>query len=251
MKRPLVIIDEEKCTGCGQCVPECAEGAIEIVDGKARLIDEIYCDGLGACLGHCPEDAITVEEREAAPFDEEAVHALQAAQEHAHGHHAHAACPSGACPSAHTAVLDRSETPDEIDTARTPSQLSNWPVQLALASPSAPYFEGADLLVAADCVPFAYGAFHSDLLRGKVLVIGCPKLDDASFYREKLTEILSSSNVRSVTVAHMEVPCCFGLGRVVEGAIAASGKAIPLEDVTITLRGECESAHKASVAAHA
>ena len=251
MKRPLVIIDEEKCTGCGLCVPECAEGAIKIVDGKARLIDEIYCDGLGACLGHCPEDAITVEEREAAPFDEEAVHALQAAQGHAHGHHAHAACPSGACPSAHTAALDRSETADEIDAVRTPSQLSNWPVQLTLVSPSAPYFEDADLLVAADCVPFAYSAFHSDLLRGKVLVVGCPKLDDASFYREKLTEILSSSNVRSVTVAHMEVPCCFGLGRVVEGAIVASGKAIPLEDVTITLRGEREPARAASVAAHA
>jgi len=249
MKRPLVIIDEEKCTGCGLCVPECAEGAIEIVDGKARLIDEIYCDGLGACLGHCPEDAITVEEQNAAPFDEEAVQARQAAQGHAHGHHAHVACPSGACPSAHTATLDRSETADEIDAARTPSQLSNWPVQLALVSPSAPYFEDADLLVAADCVPFAYSAFHSDLLRGKVLVIGCPKLDDASFYREKLTEILSSSNVCSVTVAHMEVPCCFGLGRIVEDAIKASGKAIPLEDVTIILRGECESAREASVAA--
>jgi len=252
MKRPIVLIDEEKCTGCGLCVPECVEGAIEIVDGKARLIDEIYCDGLGACLGHCPEDAITIEEKDAAPFDEEAVQALQAEQGHTshHAQPAHAACPSGACPSAHTATWGRSETTDETDAARTPSQLSNWPVQLTLISPNAPYFEDADLLVAADCVPFAYGAFHSDLLRGKVLVVGCPKLDDAAFYREKLTEILRSSDVRSVTVAHMEVPCCFGLGRLVEDAIAASGKTIPLEDVTITLRGERESAREASVAAH-
>ena len=252
MKRPIVLIDEEKCTGCGVCVPECVEGAIQIVDGKARLVGEIYCDGLGACLGHCPEDAITIEERDAEPFDEDAVRsrlvAQGAASPHEHEHHDHT---HAACPSARTLRWDRSGESDETDTTPVPSHLSNWPVQLTLVSPGVPYFEDADLLVAADCVPFAYGAFHQDLLKGRVLVIGCPKLDDADFYHERLTEILRSSNVRSVTVAHMEVPCCFGLRRLVEDAISASGKAIPLNDVTITVRGERESEYAPAVAVNA
>ncbi len=225
MKRKIVRIDEEKCDGCGLCVPACAEGAIEIIDGKARLISEKYCDGLGACLGECPQDAITIEEREAESFDEKAVEA------HLHSH-THAGFE---CPSARIVQLTKVKETDA--SVSLEPQLSHWPVQLTLVPSSAPYLKEADLLIAADCVPFAYPDFHHKLLAGKVVLVGCPKLDDANFYIEKLAEIFAQNNLKSITVAHMEVPCCFGLDQIVRQALARSEKNIPIEETTIGIDG--------------
>ena len=178
-KRKIIKIDEEKCNGCGLCIPSCREGALQLIDGKARLVSEKYCDGLGACLGECPQGAIKIEERDAQAFDETAVkEALQTPKRHH-------AC---ACPSAKTMSFDRKAGPHHKE--RQASTLSNWPVQLLLVNPHAPYFNDAELLLAADCVPFAYAGFHADLLAGKTLAIGCPKFDDVQLYLEKLTEIL-------------------------------------------------------------
>jgi len=229
--RKIVRIDEEKCTGCGLCVPSCAEGAIQIIDGKARLVSEIYCDGLGACLGKCPEEAITIEEREAEEFDEEAteVYLNQMKEKD---------IPRG-CPGSMAMRLSRqSDAAEHVSSDAAPSELANWPVQLKLVSPGAPYFEGADLLLAADCVPFAMGDFHTRFIRGRTLVVGCPKLDNVDYYIEKLTEILKQSSINSLTVVHMEVPCCSGLGYIASKAVAASGKDIPVDDITITIQGE-------------
>ena len=236
--RSIVRIDEEKCTGCGLCILACAEGALRIVDGKAKLISDNYCDGLGACIGECPEGAIIIEKREAVEFDEEAV------EEHLKGersvpgvHHVHPIHQS--CPSAQVMHFKRSLTDKETVSIleKRESMLSQWPVQLTLLPTNAPFFGNADLLIAADCVPFAYANFHNDFLRGRTLVIGCPKLDDAEFYKEKLTEIFKRSNIRSVTVVNMEVPCCFGLYRLVKEALDSSGKGIPLRQDTISIRG--------------
>ncbi len=230
--RNIVKIDEDKCTGCGLCATACAEGAIQIIDGKARLVSEVYCDGLGACLGHCPEGAITVERREAAEFDEEATKAHLA-------HQAKSAAPAFACPGLATLDLgDRKQPANDPDTGVVPSQLSHWPVQLKLVSPTAPYFADADLLLVADCVPFAMGDFHRRFLKDHSVAVGCPKLDDAEFYVEKLADILRHNTVRSLTVVHMEVPCCSGLIRIAREAIACSGRALEFEDVTISLRGD-------------
>lgn len=233
--RNIVKIDEDKCNGCGLCVTACAEGAIQIIDGKAKLVSEIYCDGLGACLGHCPEGAITVEQREAAEFDEEATKAHLARQ-------AQPAAPAFVCPglAAHD-LTDRQQPTDDGPTGAVPSQLGHWPVQLKLVSPTAPYFADADLLLAADCVPFAMGDFHRRFLKGRGVAIGCPKLDDADFYVDKLADILRSNTVRSLTVVHMEVPCCSGLTRVAREAIARAGTGLSFDDVTISLRGEVQS----------
>jgi Fe-S-cluster-containing hydrogenase component 2 len=222
----IVRIDEAKCTGCGQCAGACAEGAIRIVNGKAQLISESYCDGLGACLGECPEDAISIEERDADEFDEKAV---QAARRSPAPH---------ACPGSALRELKPGGAP-ETDSAApaAESELRHWPVQLKLVSPSAPFLKGADLLLAADCVPFALADFHRQFLRGRSVVIGCPKLDDPALYVEKLTEIFKSSGIRSLTVLHMEVPCCFGLKRIAETALEASGSRIPMRDVTVSLEG--------------
>jgi Pyruvate/2-oxoacid:ferredoxin oxidoreductase delta subunit len=236
--RSIVKIDEEKCTGCGLCVPACAEGAIKIINGKAKLISDKYCDGLGACLGECPVGAITIEERETEEFDKEAVKEhLKREQAVPVVHHHHASHPS--CPSAKVMYFERNLTEKEVVTApeKSASMLSQWPVQLTLVPPTAPFFENADLLIAADCVPFAYANFHSDFLRGKTLVIGCPKLDNAGFYKEKLTEIFKQSNIRSVTVVNMEVPCCFGLYRLIKEALDSSGKNIPLKQEIISIKG--------------
>ncbi len=234
--RKIVKIDEEKCTGCGLCIPNCVEGALQIVDGKARLMSEKFCDGLGACLGHCPQDAITVIEREAEEFDEKAVEAFL--------HTKHEADPQpafGGCPSSRPMQFKTPKTGSKTGpTPRSFSQLTQWPVQLKLVPINAPYFQDADLLVAADCVPFAYANFHHDFIKGKVVVVGCPKLDDIQYYREKLTQIFKSNSVQSVTVPYMEVPCCFGLVRAVEEAIGASGKNIPLKKIKITIRGEIQ-----------
>ena len=247
-KRKIVHIDEAKCDGCGLCVPSCAEGAIRIVDGKAKLVSDIYCDGLGACLGECPQDAITIIEREADAFDEAAalqqVASMKAEQSH-QASRSSSACP-GSMPSSLPIVPDGSpaacseaeqSSAIETPTSETPSHLGNWPVQLHLVPPNAPFLQGADLLLVADCVPFALADFHHRFLRRRPVVIGCPKLDDANAYVEKLAAILTESNVKSLTVIHMEVPCCTGLVRIAEAARQLSGKGTPLEDVTISIRG--------------
>jgi len=233
MLREIVKIDEEKCTGCGLCVTACVEAAIEIVDGKARLISEIYCDGLGACLGECPEDAITIEKRESEAFDEEAteIHMQRVKQEEKPV--------LLSCPGAMARQIERrSATTSDVSAEGTPSELTNWPVQFMLVSPNAPYFQDADILLVADCVPFALADFHTRFLRDKPLIIGCPKLDDAEFYVEKLTELLKNSSPKSLTVVHMEVPCCSGLSHIASRALAASGEYIPISDVTISIQGE-------------
>ena len=230
--RNIVKIDEEKCNGCSDCVSACAEGAIEIIDGKAKLVSEIYCDGLGACLGHCPQDAITVEKRDAAQFDEKATEAhLEAAKKQDEP----LAC---GCPGTMAKTLKKESSCTGDVQVSSRSELGQWPVQLKLVSPQAPYFAGAELLLVADCAPFAMADFHSRFLKGKALAIGCPKLDDAQFYIEKLAEILKANKLKSLTVIHMEVPCCSGLTHIAKEAVAASGVGIAFEDVTVSLQGE-------------
>ncbi len=248
--RKIVRIDEEKCNGCGLCIPNCAEGAIQIVDGKAKLVSDKFCDGLGACLGHCPEDAITVIEREAEEFDEKAVevhlHKKQEAPLRLHPQPQPKPQPEFAgCPSSRVLQFQVPK-PIEIGPA-TPSvsMLSQWPIQLKLVPVNAPYFQDADLLVAADCVPFTYPDFHQDFLKGKAVVVGCPKLDDIKLYREKLTEIFKTNSIKSVTLPFMEVPCCFGLVKATEDAIEASGKDIPFKKVKIGIRGEVKPEEQA------
>jgi Pyruvate/2-oxoacid:ferredoxin oxidoreductase delta subunit len=243
--RKIVKIDEEKCTGCGLCIPNCAEGALQIVDGKAKLITDKFCDGLGACLGHCSEDAITVIEREAEEFDEKAVEAFIHQKEETKPKPKPEPKPQPVftgCPSSRAMHFKAPEAEGVASTTtHSVSQLTQWPVQLKLVPINAPYFQDADLLIAADCVPFAYPDFHRDFLKGKALVVGCPKLDDIQSYKEKLTEIFKTNSIKSVTVPYMEVPCCFGLVKVTEDAIAASGKNIPLKKIKIGIRGDVET----------
>jgi len=231
--REVVRIDEEKCTGCGVCIPACAEGALRIVDGKARLVSDKYCDGLGACLGECPENAITIETREAEEFDETAV------GDHVRQHsHAKETLPCG-CPSASVTRLERRETECSCPgSAGGQSMLINWPVQLTLVPPKAPFLQGADVVLVADCVPFAYPEFHRDFLRDHALLVACPKLDDFQAHLAKLTEILRGSRVKSITAVRMEVPCCSGLTHMAEEAIRLSGKKIPLGEVIVGIRGD-------------
>ena len=229
--RNIVKIDEEKCDGCGLCVNACAEGAIKIIDGKAKLVSEIYCDGLGACIGQCPQDAITIEKREADEFDEHATKEHLAKEKDAQPQS------DFVCPGMMTQKLREKADTDKSDTAEVSSQLSHWPVQLKLVSPNAPYFANADLLLVADCVPFAMGDFHNKFLKDRSIVVGCPKLDDSEFYIEKLAAILKANKLKSLTVVHMEVPCCFGLTHIARKAITSSGVKMPFEDVTIDLQG--------------
>ena len=241
--RNIVKIDEEKCDGCGLCVDACVEGAIEIIDGKAKLVSEIYCDGLGACLGECPQGAITVEQRQAEAFDEEATKTYLAAKSNSaqdgisqagtleHEHEGFK------CPGSMAKVFDRKSKSATAVSDEIPSQLSHWPVQLKLVSPDAPYFKNTDLLLAADCVPFAMGDFHSRLLSGRSIAIGCPKLDDAQNYIEKLSDIIRIGSPNSLTVVHMEVPCCFGLTRIAKEAITRSGVNLIFEDICVSLQG--------------
>ena len=222
MLRKIIKIDEEKCVGCGKCAEACHEGAIEMVNGKAVLTREDYCDGLGDCLPACPVDAIRFETREAPAYDEEAVRRAQAQKKMD-------AC-TGGCPgSASRAIADAQQ-----------SELRQWPVQIRLAPVNAPYFDGADLLIAADCTAYAYANFHGDFMRGCVTLVGCPKLD-AVDYAEKLTEILRLNDIRSVSVVRMEVPCCGGIETAVRRAVAASGKFLPLQTVTVTTDGRIKS----------
>ena len=229
--RKIVRIDEEKCNGCGACTPSCAEGALQIVNGKAKLISEKYCDGLGACLGNCPEGAITVEERLAQDFDEDAV-ALHLA---ARGRQ-ETPC---ACPSA--AIAEFQTTEPATESVAEPSRLAHWPVQLTLVPPGAPFLKEADVVLAAHCVPFAYAGFHRDFLAGHSLLIACPKLDDFGAHLAKLTEILKKSGIKSLTVAHMEVPCCSGLTYMAKEALKLSGQHIPVHEVTIGIKGAVKS----------
>ncbi|ACB85858.1 ATP-binding protein [Natranaerobius thermophilus] len=255
VKRKIVRIDEEKCDGCGLCVPACEEGAIQIVDGKARLLDDKLCDGLGDCLGECPQGAIEIIEREADEFDEEAVKErlkeLKSEQQ-AKTEATAGGCPGsrmmqmqngGGCPSSRPQsnpgkAKEQKETGSEEDECQAVSQLTQWPVQLHLVSPHAPYFDGSDLLIAADCVPFAYPEFHNNLLKDKSVAIGCPKLDDGNSYVEKLAQIFTVNDINSVTVAIMEVPCCSGMLSIVKKALELSEQNIPLEQVVIGVQGD-------------
>ncbi len=248
MKRKVIKIDEELCNGCGNCVTACSEGALQIVDGKARLVKEDFCDGFGDCIEECPTGALTIEEREARPFDEEATkeyllktHGREAVwrMEEAQKRHSikeHVTLPCG-CPGSLAQTLQRTETP-LFTYPKIESHLRNWPLQIHLLPFTAPYYEGADLLVAADCCAYSYGGFHSDFIKGRTLAIGCPKLDDTGAYLEKLTAIFIENDVKSVTVAYMEVPCCMGLVKLVEEAVRQSGKDIPVRKIKIGIRGE-------------
>lgn len=236
--RRIIEIDEDKCDGCGLCIPNCPEGALQIIDGKARLVGELYCDGLGACVGVCPKGALKVVEREAEEFDEEAAKnrmrkmGLSEEEIQARLHdHVHE----------HPPMRWKAPAQPQADVGEKSSALTQWPVQLALVNPKAPYFQGSDLLIVADCVPFAYADFHRDFLSGKSIVIGCPKLDDARFYEWKLGEIFKNSDIKSVTVVNMEVPCCFGLNFIAERALKNSGKDIPLKQVIIGIKGDRKS----------
>ena len=233
--RKIVKIDEEKCNGCGICIPACAEGALQIIDGKARLVKEQYCDGLGACLGECPQDAITIEEREAEEFNEAAVEHYLHSKEHIHDE-----LPCG-CSSATVTQFERPAGKGEVDTTAQPSMLGHWPVQLTLVPSSAPFLKGADLVLAADCVPFAYAGFHQDFLKDSALVVACPKLDDFEAHLNKLTEIVRQSEPKSITVVRMEVPCCSGLTHMARQALLASGKDIPLKEIIIGIKGDRKS----------
>ena len=241
--RNIVHIDEEKCDGCGLCVTACAEGAIEIIDGKAKLVSEIYCDGLGACLGTCPQGAITVEQREAAEFDEAATEeylakkALAAKKGEAPACQASSIGVGGGCPGAMARSLEKKAAAVAGSERGRESHLGQWPVQMKLVGPDAPYFKGADLLWAADCVPFAMADFHERFLAGKAVAVGCPKLDEGQLYIDKLAEIIKRGKPRSLTVVHMEVPCCFGMTHIAKEAISKSGEDLSFEDVTVSLQG--------------
>jgi ferredoxin len=274
MKRRVIRIDEDKCNGCGLCIPECPEGAIQIIDGKARLISDLFCDGLGACLGHCPQGAIAIEERDAEPYDERQVmeNIIRGGQKVIAAHLRHlkehsqreyleqaiaflkeksietprdwaAEAPQGArgCPG--SKIMDLRGEHEEPGQMPPPtsgkSALRQWPVQLHLLSPYAPYFKDAHLLITADCVPFAHPNFHERFLKGKILVILCPKLDNAEeVYIEKLAEVFRHNEIKSITLLHMEVPCCFGLTRIVEEALRRSAKNVVVKEYTISVRGQ-------------
>ena len=228
MIRKIIRIDEDKCNGCGACAAACHEGAIEMIDGKARLTREDYCDGLGDCLPACPTNAITFEEREAPEYNEEAVRQSKMQK---HG----VKLPCG-CPGTLSKTIKR-EAPQPLRSQSVSSQLSQWPCQIKLVPVNAPYFDGANLLVAADCSAFAYGNFHNDFIRNHITLIGCPKLDEGD-YSEKLTEIIRNNNIKSVKVVRMEVPCCGGIENAVKRALQNSGKFIPWQVVTISTDGK-------------
>ncbi len=247
MKRKIIHIDRELCNGCGACAAACHEGAIEMVDGKAVLTREDYCDGLGDCLPACPTGAITFEEREAPAYDEAAVLAAKAKKASqpltkptspampAHGVTGGAKLPCG-CPGTNSKRIVREESACAVSTAPVTSRLSQWPVQIKLVPVNAPYFDGANLLIAADCTAYAYGNIHEEFIKGRVTLIGCPKLDEGD-YADKLTAIISKNEIKSVTILRMEVPCCGGIENAAKRAIQASGKFLPWRVVTVTTDG--------------
>ncbi len=267
-ERSIIKIDEDKCTGCGQCVPNCAEGALQVIDGKARLISDLFCDGLGACVGHCPEDAITIEEREAEPYDERRVmeenivpagmntirNHLEHLKEHGAARYLEEAveylkeknlpvpptvqspCAAGGCPGSAAKEFKPKETEEE---APAHSELRQWPVQLHLLSPSAPYLKGADLLIAADCTAFAAGGFHRDYLKGKILAIACPKLDsEQDAYAEKITRMIDEAEINTITAVIMEVPCCGGLLNIIRQAVDGARRKVPVKKIVLSLQGD-------------
>lgn len=245
MKRRIIRIDEEKCNGCGACASACHEGAIGMVNGKAKLLREDYCDGLGNCLPACPTSAITFEEREAPAYDAAAVAAAQADKMKLPHFAHHSGCPgsqsrslrpAGGCPGSQAKSLQSETAPAAHPSGNAVSWLRQWPVQIKLVPVNAPFFRGADLLIAADCTAYAYGNFHEDFIRGRVTLIGCPKLDEGD-YTEKLTRIFMANDIRTVTVTRMEVPCCGGIENAVRRAVAMSGRDIPLNVVTISAEG--------------
>jgi len=235
--RKIIEINEDRCSGCGECATACAEGAIQIVGGKAKLVSETFCDGLGACLGECPEGALSIVERESEEFDPEGV---EAHLKEAPAHEALAmAC---GCPSQNIEVFLSSVLSRDPGRGRAgeevPSALTHWPIQIRLIPPSAPFLKRADLLVAADCTPLAYAGFHQNLIPGKVVMLGCPKFDDAEEYVEKFFQIFTTVDIKSVTVVDMEVPCCSKLPMIVRKALSLSRRTIPLEEIVISRRGE-------------
>lgn len=270
-KRKIIKIDERKCNGCGLCIPNCPEGAIQIINKKARLISDLFCDGLGACLGKCPQGAISIEEREAQIYDERRVmeniikqgkDVIAAHLKHLAGHNQEEYLEEAisflkergiemkpenteythgsGCPGMKMKDLRKKGQTKNSNTAiDIASQLNQWPIQLHLLNPSAPYFSDADLLFAADCVPFSYANFHEKFLKDKILIIFCPKLDSSNeAYIEKIVQILKNNSIKSITLVHMEVPCCFGVVNIVEQALRESGKNIIIKDYTISLQGE-------------
>jgi len=249
MKRKIITINEELCDGCGNCVSACSEGALQLVDGKAKLVKEDFCDGFGDCIGECPTGALVIEERESRPFDlevtkefllqtkgKEAVWRMEEAQKK-HEPQEHKPLPCG-CPGSMVQTLQIKKFSAESGHQNLEPQLRNWPVQITLLPLKAPYYQGADLLVAADCCAYAYAGFHNDFIKGRTLALGCPKLDDANAYKEKLAAILRDNDIKSVTSAYMEVPCCMGLVRLVEDAARESGKNIPIKKTRISIQGQ-------------
>jgi len=261
-KRDIIKIDEELCTGCGECIPNCPEGALQLIDGKARLVSDLYCDGLGACIGECPEGAISIERRQAEPYDEAKVMdnvvkqgtgVIKAHLKHLkdHGEKELLGQAIGYLEEKGIEVprIETEETDSAVEIQGSQkveaprqessfSRLSQWPIQIHLVPPNAPFLKGADLLVAADCVAFSYGGFHEDFLKDKVLLIGCPKFDDAELYMEKFVQIFEHNDIRSVTAVYMEVPCCFGLAGIIEHALKRSKKKIPFKKVKIGIKGD-------------
>ncbi len=234
MIRKIVQIDEEKCNGCGACAEACHEGAIGMVNGKAKLLRDDYCDGLGDCLPTCPTGAISFVEREAAAYDEKAVQEnIRKKQEQSHT----SAAPHGGCPGSQMQRIQRSQESARSNPVSAESQLGQWPCQIKLVPVNAPYFDGAKLLIAADCSAYAYARMHDEFMRGKITIIGCPKLDSVD-YSEKLTQIIQNNNIQSVTIVRMEVPCCGGLEMAAKKALQSSGKFIPWQVVTISIDGK-------------
>lgn len=228
MIRKIIKIDEEKCNGCGLCAEACHEGAIGMVNGKAKLLREDYCDGLGDCLPACPTNAISFEEREAPAYNEAAVLAAKEQKKSA-------PLPCG-CPGTNAKAINRTESAEAISSAPSQSRLSQWPVQIKLVPTNAPYLSNANLLIAADCTAYAYGRFHEDFIRNRITLIGCPKLDEGD-YTDKLTQIIAGNDIKSLTIVRMEVPCCGGIENAAKNALKASGKFIPWQVVTISTDG--------------
>jgi NAD-dependent dihydropyrimidine dehydrogenase PreA subunit len=223
--RKIIQIDEDKCNGCGQCVEACAEGAIEVRGGKAKVIRDMYCDGLGACLGECPQGALTIVEREAEEFDEVAVHRHLGSRD---------SPPACGCPSAVPMVM----SPSPPISVSGGSDLTNWPIQMRLVSPSAPYFKDASLLLAGDCTAFAFAAMHPEFIRRRTTIIGCPKLDDNEEFVNKLTAILSANEIKDITMVHMEVPCCGQMKRLAAEALRRANSDVPIRSYTVRRSGE-------------
>jgi len=276
MKRKIIKIDENLCNGCGICMPNCPEGALQMIDGKARLVSDLFCDGLGACIGHCPQGAIAIEEREAEDYDERKVMGniikqgentikahLKHLKEHNQTEYFNQAieflkvnniknpldlekqkedsgkfCPFSGCPGSR--IIDFNEKKDKSTSKAVKSnpELRQWPVQLMLVPPTAPYLKDSDLLITADCVPFAYPGFHQDFLKVRVLLVGCPKLDDTDYYKEKLVHIFKLNNIKTITCVHMEVPCCFGLEHIIKSALKEAGTNTTYKDITIGIKGD-------------